>query len=240
MVLGNPWRGTIVSRYPAANRNRSARNRARRQVVLVFGEDENDTRAIAELIVAACPELIGKVKPRARPPVLIKDARPEHVPSRAATIAAIIDVERVSADVVCVFAHEDCDALEPAHEDVTRRIEDALAAQGHRVHAVAPAWEMEAWWFQWPAAVASYRPSWKRLPDTHRNFGQVQDAKEQLTRALRPTARGSKKTRDYSVTDAPAIARKVRELGIVRTPIGRSDSFNAFLSSVESCCGSLA
>lgn len=214
--------------------SRRGAKKAKRQTVLIFGEDENDTKSIRELLTAMLPNLDGKIKNFARPPILIKDANPSDVPSRAQAIATLIEVEQVSSDVICVFAHEDCDKIEPAHEELAAKIETALADQGHHVHAVAPAWEMETWWFQWPDALVQVRPGWRSVDQyKNRNLGKIADSKEELRRALRP--RGRTKVRDYSETDGPRIAQAVRELGIVSDRQGLCASFERFVESARSC-----
>ncbi len=216
---------------------RSTRVR-RPKVVLVYGEDRNDTEAIAELIQALCPDLVGCVKAKPSPPVLIRDARAADVPSRAERILADVRAESVTRDVVCVFAHEDCDDYAPSHVAVSVKIEDAFATLGVPVHAVTPSWELEAWFFLWPTAVGAYRQSWRRL-DSYRNrdTGMIKDAKETLRRALRPSG-GTGGARDYRESDAPKIAAKVRELGLARSPEARNDSYSQFSARVDACCRS--
>jgi hypothetical protein len=210
--------------------------RRRRRVVLVFGESQNDTKAIAELIIALCPELAASVKAILRPPLLIKDIRPDRIPDRVAIITGLIRAEAVSADVICVFAHEDTDAVAPSDERLSQRIEAAFSSVGVHLHAVTPASEIEAWWFLFPQALRAYRPSWERLRGyAGRDVGRIVDAKEELRRALRP--RNSATTsRDYRESDSPGIAAKVRELGIVSRPDARCGSFERFTGQVASCC----
>lgn len=107
------------------NQDRPARKRkagSRSPLVLVFGESENDTHSVRELIEALQPGLAGRVQPRRQPLVLIKNARPEDVPDRTQQIARTVDIARSTHDVACVFAHEDCDDYEPKHEEVCRKI----------------------------------------------------------------------------------------------------------------------
>jgi hypothetical protein len=115
--------------------------------ILVFGESENDTKAIREFIEAWCPA--ARVEIRRKPIVLIKDARPENVKSQADQIARVVAAEQQSGPVGCIFAHKDCDAVEPAHNQVASTIEAELTAAMARagvtacsVHAVVPAWEL--------------------------------------------------------------------------------------------------
>jgi hypothetical protein len=207
----------------------------RRKLVLIFGEDHNDTKSLRELFLALCPGFSGTVKPLARPPILLRDARPADLKDRAARVAALIEAEQAVADVMCIFAHEDCDECEPAHNDLTKRIQDAFASVGHHVHAVAPAWELETWWFLWPRAVREYRPSWATLDSyAGMDLGRIRNSKEELRRALRP--QGQRRTRDYRESDAPGIAGKVRELGVVDQRQAQSESFRLFREAARACC----
>ncbi len=209
-------------------------------LVLIFGEDENDTKSIRELIEALRPELVGKVQTRRRPIVLIKDAKPEHVPDRAQSIADAVDIDRATHDVACVFAHEDCDNVEPKHEAVCAKIETALAKAGCPAHAVVPAWELEAWWFMWPDAVQAVRPNRWRAPDDHlgEQVGLIKDAKEELRRRVVPKNLKPEKRKNfphYQESDSPAIARQVREKNLARKPGAKSDSYSRFVTSVDQC-----
>lgn len=208
--------------------------------ILVFGEDENDTKTIAELLGALCPEAIGIILPFRRPPILFKDAATRDLPSRVEVIASLIEAERTQWDVICVFAHEDCDDFEPAHDALGQKIESAFAEAGYQVHAVTPAWETEAWLFLWPEAVAAHRAGWRSLDRFRgRDVGRIKDAKEELRRALRPIGKGAGNPREYRESDAPAIAAKVREMGLADSPGGRSASYSRFVETVATCCETL-
>ncbi|HEX5752485.1 MAG TPA: hypothetical protein VFZ09_40140 [Archangium sp.] len=212
----------------------------RPSIVLVFGEDENDTKSIRELIEGLRPELVGQVQHRRQPLVLIKNARPEDVPERAQRIADAVDIERATHDVACVFAHEDCDEVEPKHLEVCAKIETALAKAGCPAHAVVPAWELEAWWFMWPDAVQAVRPKSWRAPDDHlgKRVGLIKDAKEELRKRVVPKDLKPEKRKGfphYQESDSPAIARQVREKNLARRPGAKSDSYSRFVSSVDEC-----
>ncbi len=207
-----------------------------RLIMLVYGEDLTDTSAIREIVEALAPEWAGRVQARRTPPIEVKNARLEELPKRRDRLAAAIDVERVSREIGCVFAHEDCDAVEPAHEDVTAQIEEAMTDIGCPVYAVTPAWELEAWWFLWPEAVAATRSSW-RAPDGYvgKNVGMIQNAKEHLQRAVVPVGLNQKEKRKfhaYQPSDAPAVAKSVRERGEVSSPRAQSKSFEWFVARV--------
>jgi len=214
-----------------------------RRRVLVFGESENDTKAIREFIEALCPTL--KVETRRRPIVLIKNARPENVRSQADQIARAVALDEENGPVLCVFAHKDCDCVEPGHVEVAGAIESALAealrragVTGCAVHAVVPAWEMENWLLLWPEAVGNHVQSW-RIPTEFktRNLGTVQNGKELLQAAVLPRGRKSKPARRlYRESDAPLIAREIRRRGLAEKPGGSSASYARFQASVAECC----
>jgi hypothetical protein len=148
----------------------------------------------------------------------------------------LIDAAAVDSEVVAVFAHEDSDAVEPAHVQLEQRIRDAFAARGYDVNPAVPAWEMEAWLMQWPEAFKAYRPKWRSI-DAYRgrHLGLIVNAKETLTRALRP-APSAGNVRDYRESDSPALAALVTTRGLIGTPSGRSDSFTSFAAQVSSLC----
>lgn len=235
MVFRKPRRSSALN--PRSSR-RPAHGRAGRQPrILVFGEDENDTKVIATLIRAACPSLEASIKTFRRPPVLVRDAKPQQLPDRVAQIAALIDAETVDSDVLAVFLHEDCDAVEPAHVALASKIEAAFNKFGYEVIGVAPAWETEAWLFQWPNAVAAHRSKWRSLASYRgRNVGLIVDAKEELIRALRPSGSAGGAVRDYRESDAPAIALQSVMSEEALAPAARSASFSAFITQARALC----
>jgi hypothetical protein len=209
----------------------------RRNTVVIFGESENDTRTLSELFRALRPDFTGTVKPLREPPILIKDASPRKLPKRADVLAAIVRSEAVNSTVVCVVAHEDCDAVEPAHVALSDKIESLFREEGITARAATPAWEMEAWLFLWPEASKSYRPLWRR-PDNYNgsNVGMLTDAKEKYIRALRPRAAADRaRVRDYRESDAPIIAAKVRELGVIDNISATSNSYERFCTGIRDC-----
>ena len=227
---------------PRRGRRRDS-GRARQKAILIYGESPNDTRAIAELIQGLVPDLRVRIEARREPLVLIRDAPLAEVAGRAQRIAAAVASERRRFEVVCVFAHEDCDDFEPRHEEVARRIEEGLIAAGCAAHAVVPAWEIEAWWFLWPEAVRAVVPSW-RLPNDYvgRNVGLIRDPKEKLERAVLhglPTATRSR-LRPYRESDSPVIAKFVRERGEAHAPQGASGSYDRFRASLQTCAEAAA
>jgi hypothetical protein len=216
----------------------------RQKRVLVFGESENDTKAVREFIESMCPRV--KVETRRKPIVHIKNARPENVRPQADLIARVVALEQEMGPVVCVFAHKDCDCVEPGHVAVADAIENALQSAFGRagvtkcsIHAVVPAWEMENWLLLWPDVLGGHVKSWRTPSEyANRNVGLVVDGKEAVEAAVRP--RGARdrraRSREYRESDAPAIARQVRERGLTASPSGTSASYARFRASVAECC----
>ena len=203
--------------------------RGRRQsVVLLYGENKNDTGALKELLVALEPVFDGRVSPRRETLREVKNARPQDLPSRGEELRKLVAVEHSARDVACVFVHEDCDAVEPAHERLLARLEETHSASGLPTFGVAPAWELEAWWFLWPDQ-AKLRASWRR-PDGYvgRDVGRIANAKEAFTAAVRPPGANRKGFPDYAESDSAAIARRVREAGVADSPLAQSRSYDAF------------
>lgn len=165
--------------------------------------------------------------------MLIRGENRAHDRKNAADVSAVVKADGVDHDVRAVIAHKDCDDFEPAHVKLAAAIERAMRAEGvPEPIACTPAWEMEAWWFLWPEAVAAAFPSWRK-PDDHcgREVGRIRDAKEELQKLTKPPGKGGIKS-GFSESDAPRIAAKVRELGVVGCPQAKSESFEAFRKAV--------
>ena len=210
----------------------------KRPTVLVFGEDDNDRKAIASLISALCPNAMPRCL--RTPPVLIKGTRPQTARTNTERIADTVRVFEHKEQVACVFAHEDADAIEPHHLPAAERIEAALTRAGIscQVHAVVPAWETENWWFLFPAEVASLHESWIE-PSVSGNPGLIRNGKEALAAAVRPKRlKGHERQRfpPYKESDSPKIAERVAESGRARQAKGNSASYDRFVDSVDACC----
>ena len=203
----------------------------RGKTILVFGEDENDTKSVRELVLGLKPSFSGKIKPMRQPPIYSRGTNLRDVRSRIHRIGSVIAAEQAVSDVVCVLIHRDCDALEPAHQEESTEIEREFRAYGLNVVAVTPAWEFESWLLLWPDAVAAYRPNWNSLHRFKgRQVGLIKNAKEEFRRAVRVPG---KQQREYRESDAPIIVQRARELGIVSSPQARSDSFQSFVRSAN-------
>jgi hypothetical protein len=163
--------------------------------------------------------------------VLVKGRANAEARKNASEIASAVRAVQVAQEVLAVFAHEDADALEPAHDSLATEIEQRLgAALGLPIVAVVPAWEREAWWFLWPQAVSAVNSKWAPLK-RRGQVGKIPDAKEALISDLRPKTKGQR-PRDYEESDAPRIAAKVRELGVVEEIKALSASWTRFRDRV--------
>lgn len=206
--------------------------------ILVFGEDDNDRQSLKTLIEALCPGAVGKVEIRRQPLVLIKGRSAAEARTQADKIAAVIRASAVKDRIAASFLHEDCDDLEPMHEAICDRIETEMRATNcpGEVHAVVPAWELEAWWLLWPAVFADVNRNWK-LPKKYEtcSTGSIRDAKECLKRELR---KGNAGKHDYRESDSVAIANQVKAKGLADAPAkGRNRSYDRFRASVKRVCG---
>lgn len=226
-----------MSRGRAGHEPTDRKRKTLPKAVLLFGESDNDRRAIKELAEGLRPGLRGHVEIRRRPLVLIKGVTPEVLARRVTDLGLQVKADRERLDVRGVLVHEDCDAVEPAHEAVAKRYQDKFRGADYRVHPVLPAWELEAWWLLWPKALPAYRESWREPAEYRgRHVGKLRNAKELLKREVQPRnlkAAERKRFRGYEESDSPGIARLIRERGWVAEPEGRSDSYAHFQREIE-------
>lgn len=209
------------------------------RTILAFGESPNDTHALRELTAALRPDLPPAV-PRQTPIILRKHIKPRTKRGMADRIAAVVRAEAVTREVVAVLAHRDLDAREPRDDasgphdneaDLHRTITAAVPG-GCAVIPVVCAWEMEAWWFLWPEQVAAHRPSWRRLPvHDNQRVDRIGDAKETLKRALRPKTH--RHIPDFTESDGPRIAARVREARAARSPRGVAVAYQRLIAALD-------
>jgi hypothetical protein len=198
-----------------------------------MGEDANDAEALAELISALCPAVT--VTPLRKPLVLRRQQATGTVSVMQKKVVPLLRAELAKGAVLCVFVHADADTTAPNDEEIARQIDEQLEDAPVRVHAVVPASALEAWWFLWPDAPLAVIAAWRPLTAYQgRDVGRIHDAKTELRRALRPQVK--KKPRDYRESDAPAIARAVRQSGRISEPAAKSGAYERFRRDVASCC----
>lgn len=197
-----------------------SRSSARRSLVLVFGENLNDAQSVATLLVHMEPSLRGRVRPRPRPTSLTRDAGSGAVRTWAEQLRrTVAAVEAAGTPVAAVVVHQDADG-----PDATGAREQALRRQlrGAADHVAVPVEEMESWWLLHPTAVEALRPrSWSSaLPRSPREVDRVQDPKETLIRATRPSGH------PYTEADSPAVASQIASGH--HAPVGTSASWTRF------------
>lgn len=201
-------------------------------VILIFGEDSNDRAAIKELILALRPDAV-RIEPRRSPLVLVKGKDKARDRKNLAEIAAVVRADQRRGWRCVVVAHRDCDAIEPAHERIAGELERGLLDQGiAQAVAATAAWEIEAWWFLWPEAALAVNSKWRCPEPPRRDVGQIENAKETFRQALRPRKKGQR-PRDYTESDSPKIAARVKDLGIIDQRAAVSGSFERFMSKVR-------
>jgi hypothetical protein len=200
--------------------------RERLDCVLIFGESDNDREALKELTRALRPDL-PQIEKRSKPLVLVKGRTHASASDNIEKIANLVKAERVRRDVKLVIAHEDCDGVEPAHEQLAREIERLLAhMEVLPAVAAVSAFEIEAWWYLWPRAVLGVNKNWRHPNRKGQEVGRIPNVKEALRRDLRPAA--GKNTRDYYESDSQKIAAIVRKDGLIDQPEAISQSFFRF------------
>jgi hypothetical protein len=223
------------SGFPGAS---EARLTERTSAALVFGEHDNDRSALVELVIAIRPETSNfNFRKLREPPVYLRKGElPATRRKSAASIAGLVAAAKVISNLKFVVTHQDCDAVEPAHEDAIESAKSELAAAGvDSVVIATPAFEIEAWWMLFPRELKKVRPGWRPVDYGTQNVGLIQNAKDRLICDLRPDdMRERSKCRDYQESDSIAIAKKIRETGAAkRRTKARSKSFEAFKEMVE-------
>jgi hypothetical protein len=205
------------------------------RTVVILGEDENDRKAIQILVAALRPDIArGDMKPLRKPMALVRNVPPDRLPSQADRVRLLLRAFNVKAPIRCVLMHEDADDVEPAHEALISKIEGCYRSLPWPVLAVVPAWEMETWWFLFPDAVHAAHPTWQPPKQyAGRDVGKIRNAKEQLTKSVRPS--GAKSTfQSYVEADSVLIAEKIVAMGQLSPPwFAHSASWLAFLKKVN-------
>jgi hypothetical protein len=203
--------------------------------ILVFGEDDNDRRSIANLIKALTPaEKSINIGIRRRPTILSKDAARKRL-GMADEIKPFADAETAQSKRVNVVVHRDCDAIEPAHQEQEKILRQLLSSVGLSDAVLAtPAWEIETWWMLFPEALHLARKCWNRVNYGSKHVGMIINSKEQLRRDLRPAGSRPKACPDFAESDGILVSERISEYRLVHKPItARSDSFISFRNQLE-------
>ncbi len=201
------------------------------KTILIFGENDNDCHALKNLVEALRPDL-AKIETNKHPMILGKNTHLNKRNTVCQEIARFVAARNVVCEVVSVIAHRDCDQVEPAHKaHRDSLLNDMRASALPQPVAATPAFEMEAWWFLWPKALAETRACWNAIRPRGQ-VGKIVDAKEELRRTLRPKG-GTGKCPDYTESDSRKVAENVRRLDIARAPQGKSESFADFVDQLD-------
>lgn len=206
------------------------------RLFLVFGEDPSDRAALSHLLRALSP--VGSkptVKNLRQPIILSRIAKAGKRRKIAEEIAAFSKGHEKDGCKVFAIAHRDCDAVEPKHIADASRIECELKAAGvANPIAAVPAWEIEAWWMLFPAALQSVRSCWNSIDYGHQDVGAIINAKERLIHDLRPIDKNLRnKCPEYKEADGIRISEFIfqnpEHINLVKA---QNDSFNEFRKKV--------
>lgn len=173
---------------------------------MVFGESINDSTSVAHLLLAANPDLAGRVRARPKPTSLTREARPPAVQTWVARLRQTVRAVEAAGDrVAAVVVHRDADGPDPTGRVAADLTSQLVEFDGR---AVVPVQAIEAWWFLFPDAVEAVRPgAWKgKLPKKKQDVELIDRPKHALQQATR-TRRGV----EYAEADSPVIAKRIRD-----------------------------
>ena len=98
--------------------------------ILVFGEDDNDRRAVAHIIRALLPANSKvKITLHQKPVILDRDACKKKRSKMNEEIAKFVRGYQKAGKSVTVIMHRDCDAVEPAHIELAKSLENERSRQ---------------------------------------------------------------------------------------------------------------
>jgi hypothetical protein len=168
------------------------------------------------------------------PPTLVKDLQVAKRRTRASKVIATLRAVEAKDGLRAVVFQEDADQVEPAHAKVEQTIRETYSGAPCDLIAAVPAWELETWWFLFPAAVSAVCTQWDPPSKyTGRNVGNIRNAKEELAKSVRPAKRKPSSFREYREEDAIQIAQNVVEMGLLNNPSGTSTSWDRFVEQVS-------
>lgn len=204
-----------------SSRLKSARRRP--PVILVFGENVNDSQAIRSLAEFVNDNLAGKIKVRAKPVSLTRGSGSDATRRWAKNLIDIVEAtERGGQPVKAVLVHRDADVL-----DATGSEEEALRLALSSIPflvPVVPVVTIESWWLYFVDATESCVADWAgRLPRNNSNRDLIAAPKSLLRERTRPSRR------EYQENDSPSIAAAVKDYP---GKSGSSPSFTRFAEKV--------
>lgn len=204
-------------------------------LVMIFGESVNDGRALRHIVRALLPaDRTVDCKAIREPGTLARNASGVKRKKLARAIA-VKAAHEARTRKVAVVVHEDSDACEDAHKVQADRVVAELLGEGiaFPVPAIA-AWEIETWWMLFPEAMRATRNCWAAVDYSNRRVGGIENAKEVLTRDLRPKATTKGRCPDYSEADSERIAEEIANLRLCDdlTRVRRSSSLDDFRTAL--------
>jgi hypothetical protein len=179
---------------------------SRGPLVLVYGEDINDTQSIQHLLRWVDTRFARVVKARRDPQSLQRTAKDRAVDAWVDDLVRAVNAFRSQGyEIKAVFVHRDADLLDNA--DIERgRLRDQLSPLDEAV-PVVPVECTEAWWFLFPSAVESVKPTaWRDvMPRSERNVDTISRPKQQLKMITR------RRSHEYAESDSIAIAQFIAD-----------------------------
>lgn len=203
------------------------RTQRRPGVILIFGENLNDSQSIKELLLASNSALDHRhLKALPKPMSLTREAKSDAVHRWITQLDSAVRAHSASAPVRGIVVHRDADGPDPDGARYQQLAEQLRPLTGH---AVVPVQAIEAWWFLFPDAVEAVRPSaWRGLvPRRSRDVERISNPKAELCRATRTPG-----APEYAEADSPAVARNVRRLAL--TPNASCPSFERLVTTATS------
>ncbi|MFV2127403.1 hypothetical protein ACFHWS_23125 [Micromonospora sp. LOL_013] len=93
----------------------------------MLGEDDNDRQVVCILVSALRPDLPkGSLKPLRKPMALVRKVPLDRIPSQTTRVSAVLRAQAVRSPIRAVLMHEDADDVEPAHQALIKKVEDAF------------------------------------------------------------------------------------------------------------------
>ena len=179
---------------------------SRGPLVLVYGEDLNDTKSIQHLLRWVDERFGRVVKARKDPQSLQRTAKAKAVDGWVDDLRRAVDGFRSQGyDVRAVFVHRDADLLDNSDSE-RERLREQLVSIAEAI-PVVPVECTEAWWFLFPTAVENVRPAaWRNImPKSSKNVDTIARPKQQLKEITR------RAKYEYVESDSVAIAQYVAD-----------------------------
>lgn len=202
-------------------------------MVVLAGEDRNDRRCLRVLLESFCPDMRGRLI-EINEPIRLHKVPSARLPHRVGELARLIKARaaRESADIACVFVHEDFDSVDcQEYIGTHRQVQKVLRLEFPNAHYVLAVEEIEAWLLLFPDALAKTVNAW-RLPAKYRgkDTGRLRDPKRILMQEV------SKQGRRYRESDAPLILEQAAAAGLLRSPTGSNRSWARLCADAQECC----